>query len=131
MRRANYVGAPHFYALNQACRVLVEAFGHCIYLVGSSIERRDYRDVDVRAILEDDQYARMFPNGGGWTDAYWSIVVVSISHWLSKQTGLPIDFQIQQQTAANAEYPGASKRHALGIFFSKREESGGPHNPGC
>jgi len=38
----------------------------------------------------------------------------AISLQLSQATGLPIDFQIQAQTEANAEYPG--KRSALGIF---------------
>ncbi len=124
MKRANYIGAPAFYELNQACRVLTDAFGHCIYLVGSSLEKRDYRDVDVRCMLDDEDYARRFPNGGGVHDAYWSLIVTSISLWLQKRTGLPIDFQIQQQTAANAEYPGSCGRHALGIFLGPSAPSG-------
>lgn len=43
MERANYLPAPHYFNLNQACAVLSEAFGHCTYLVGSAMERRDYR----------------------------------------------------------------------------------------
>lgn len=115
--RANYVPAPHYYNLNQACALINKAFpnGQC-YLVGSSLVRRDYRDVDVRLILDDDEYARRFRSPeGGWTDAYWSLLCTSITLWLRQQTDLPIDFQIQQQTRANRDHDG--KRSALGIFL--------------
>lgn len=116
--RANFLPAPHFYNLNQACTIINKAFpdGFC-YLVGSSLERRDYRDVDVRLIIGDAAYDRLFPSGkdGSWTDARWSLIVTSISLWLSQQTNLPIDFQIQRQTQANESHDG--KRAALGIFL--------------
>lgn len=116
-KRANYVPAPHFYNLNQACVLLNQAFGGFgCYLVGSALERRDFRDVDVRLILEDAEYARLFRSPeGGWLDPFWSLLCTTISAWLSQQSGLPIDFQIQQQTKANAEHSG--KRSALGIFL--------------
>jgi hypothetical protein len=124
MVRANYIPAPHFFELNQACRMLTEAFGYHVYLVGSSIERRDYRDVDIRCILPDKEYARMFgePSSASHArNAMWSLMCSSISLWLSRATGLPIDFQIQQQTQANAEFAGT--RCAIGIFLhAKREE---------
>lgn len=114
-RRANFVPAPHFYLLNQACLPLVQAFGHSVYLVGSAIERRDYRDVDVRCILDDAEYDRLFGKDGGYTNAFWSLVCTSVSLYLSQATGLPVDFQIQRQTQANAQHSG--KRAALGIFL--------------
>lgn len=116
-RRANYVGAPAFFNLNMTCRLINEAFGdvgHC-YLVGSAMERRDHRDVDVRFIMEDDAYARLFRGEGGWLNPLWSLMCQSISVWLHEQTGLPVDFQIQQQTAANAAHNGP--RSALGLFL--------------
>jgi len=122
--RANYLGAPQAFDLNQACRVLVDAYGCNVYLVGSSLLRRDYRDVDVRCILSDDAYERLFPGIGETPqrDARWSIMCSAISLWLSRHSGLPIDFQFQQQTAANAEYEGA--RHSIGVFLepSRRGE---------
>lgn len=120
MKRANYIPAPHFFNLNMACRTLTEAFGYCIYLVGSSTERRDYRDVDVRCILSDEEYARLFPGitGNAGLNAFWSILSSSISLYLSQHSGLPVDFQFQQQTKANAEYNGP--RHPLGIFIDRR-----------
>lgn len=119
--RANYVPAPHFYNLNQACALINKAFpeGMC-YLVGSSLERRDYRDVDVRLMLPDEEYDRIF-GAGDWTNPYWSLLCTSISLWLRQQTDLPIDFQIQRQTQANETHgksnTGERRRSALGIFL--------------
>lgn len=117
--RANFIPAPHFYKLNQACAIINQAFGNGFgcYLVGSSREHRDYRDVDVRLILDDDEYERLFGAGGSYTNALWSLMCVTISDWLSQQSGLPVDFQIQQQTQANVDHPGAGRRSALGIFL--------------
>ena len=123
MKRANFIGAPHFFDLNQACRVVAEAFGHSLYLVGSSLERRDYRDVDVRCILDDAEFDGLFPGlvGHGYAyNARWSIVCSSISLWLSQHSNLPVDFQIQRMTEANAEYAGP--RSALGFFVGPPEE---------
>jgi len=116
-RRANYVPAPHFYNLNQACALINRCFakGFGCYLVGSSLERRDYRDVDVRYIMDDASYDALFKNEDGWLNPLLSLMCTSISMWLSHASGLPIDFQIQRQTRANAEHDG--KRAALGIFL--------------
>lgn len=119
MKRANFIPSPHYFNLNMACRTLTEAFGWHVYLVGSAIERRDYRDVDVRLILPDEEYARLFPglSGNPTLSALWSLMCSSISLYLSQHSGLPVDFQIQQQTEANAAHPEAAARHPLGIFL--------------
>lgn len=118
--RANYVPAPHFYNLNQACALINRAFGGVgCYLVGSSLVRRDYRDVDVRLMLADEEYDHLFrqPDGGGWLNPLWSLMCTSISLWLRQQTDLPIDFQIQRMTQANADHKDAPRRAALGVFL--------------
>lgn len=120
MNRANYLPAPHAFNLSQACRVVVDAFGANVYLVGSCMERRDYRDVDVRCILPDEEYARLFthhPAAAQHLDPLWSLLCSSISLYLSQHSGLPIDFQIQSRTKANAEHKGS--RQALGLFFGR------------
>ena len=120
MQRANWIGAPQFFILNQACRPIVDAFGWHLYLVGSALTKRDYRDVDLRLILPDEDFDRLFPGihpvhrACAWLDARWSVLCVSISEWLTARTGLPIDFQIQRSTEANAEFRGP--RNAVGIF---------------
>jgi len=125
--RANYLPAPHYFALNQAATLVNAAFGGFgCYLVGSCLQRQDYRDVDVRLILEDAAYDRWFGKprdvhheAGGVHDPLWSLMCLSISEWLRSQTGLPIDFQIQRQTQANEKHSrkDGCKRSALGIFL--------------
>lgn len=115
-QRLNWVGVPQFYRLNHACCVLSHAFGWGrTFQVGSSLNKRDYRDVDVRTILPDEEFDRMFPNGGGHLDAFWSLICTAMSFYLSDVSGLPIDYQVQRQTNANEEYP-TEKRNALGLF---------------
>lgn len=115
--RANYLPAPHFFLLNQACLAVNEAFGEiCTYLVGSCLLKRDYRDVDVRVILDDEHFDRLFPKAGSspQRNALWSLMCSSIALMLKQQTGLPIDFQIQRRTEANAQFNG--HRDALCLF---------------
>lgn len=87
--------------------------GMC-YLVGSSLVHKDYRDVDVRLILPDEEYDRMF-GAGDWANPLWSLMCTSLSLWLGQQTDLPVDFQIQRRTQANELHDG--QRNALGIFL--------------
>lgn len=119
--KASYVGAPGIFKLDLACRAICEAFSrYGCYLVGSSLERADWRDVDVRLIMSDEEFASQFPavDGRSWElDSKWLLTTIGISMILREQTGLPIDFQIQPQTHANERHPGP--RHALGMKMSK------------
>lgn len=119
MKRANWLGAPEAYNLNQVATVLNAAFGYHSYLVGSCLERRDHRDVDVRCILDDIEFDRLFRSHdlNYSTNGLWSLMCTSISEWLSNRTGLKIDFQIQRQSDANEQYHGRP-RNCLGIFRS-------------
>ena len=126
MTKVCHVGAPAIFALEQACKTLNDAFGdfRC-YLVGSALERPDWRDVDVRYILPDDEFAKLFPDanmsaGAAWEfDNRWIWLCVSISERLSKLTGLPIDFQFQPQSWANERHDKG--RHPLGVRFAREE----------
>lgn len=116
-----YVGAPACFALELACQHLNRAFpGFGCYLVGSALERPDWRDIDVRLIMSDEEFDALFPGcckGGTWEfDARWLVMTTAISDWLSKQTGLPVDFQFQPQTHANERHKGP--RNALGLHFA-------------
>ena len=118
--RANWVGAPEMYNLDLAVASICEAFGPHCYHVGSSLHRRDWRDVDVRCILPDDEYDRVFPLStvgvhSQFRDARLMAMNAAFSEWLRKASGLPVDFQFQRQTEANAEFPGA--RSALGMHY--------------
>lgn len=124
MKRANYVPAPAMFNLNAACRLINDALGNKFgcYLVGSSLHKREYRDVDVRYIMDDADFDRMFPGatpGPYLMHPYWALLCTSVSTWLRQQTGLPVDFQIQRQTQANEEYSRKTGhgRHPLGLFL--------------
>jgi hypothetical protein len=114
--RASYLSTAEIYRLDQACAPLVKVFGRRVYLVGSAQDRPDFRDVDVRAILDDDDFDRMF----GSEPALWGVFCYAVSRQLSADTGLPIDFQVQRQTEANENHPGP--RNPLG--FGRREFAG-------
>jgi hypothetical protein len=121
-KRSNFVAAPHFYNLNQACLMVTKAFDTCPYLVGSAMKTKDYRDVDVRLILPDEEYDRLFHDAqSGYLNAFWSLLCTSISMYLSKASDLPIDFQIQRRTQANEQHSGP--RHPIGIFLDYPEKS--------
>lgn len=119
-KKAIYVGAPAVFALEQAARWVCEAFnGYGCFIVGSALERPDWRDVDLRFIMPDEEFAVLFPDAGQhWEhDARWLLLTVAISERLSKVTGLPIDFQFQPQTHANERHKG--QRCAIGLRIAK------------
>lgn len=121
-KKATYVGAPACFALEQCCQILVDAFpDYGCYLVGSALERQDWRDVDVRYILSDEEFAKLFPDAGRhWEhDPRWLLLTLSISKWMQSVTGLPIDSQFQPQTHANERHKGM--RNAMGLRMGKGE----------
>lgn len=98
------------FALDEACKPLAEAFDETPYLVGTAVSRQEYRDVDVRLILDDDKYARLVAVAGPDLVAFLGL---AIGEYLAARTGMPIDFQIQQQTTANERHTGS--RNPLGL----------------
>ena len=103
-------------SLNLACLPLSEAFrSMCegpsgVYLVGSCEQGdRDYRDVDVRLIVADDDFDAMFAR-----PLLWHIFSWAVAEWLTAQTGLPIDFQVQRMTEANEKFAG-QVRNPVGV----------------
>lgn len=122
-QRASYIGAPAVLRLNHAVLIVARAFDSTPFLVGSALERRDYRDVDVRVILDDAEFDRLFPDAPPATHMHplWSLLCAAISDWLAAATGLPVDFQVQRQTDANDQYPGP--RSALGIYPDREERT--------
>jgi len=128
-KKASYVGVPAIFKLKLACRHINDAYGEAgygCYLVGSALERPDWRDVDVVFIMGDDQFQKEFPaaeiRGGAFQlDAKWMLNSISLSMWLREQTGLPIDFKMQPQTWANDRHKGA--RIALGMVIRREAKA--------
>lgn len=109
------VGMPALLRLEAFAGRVYDAFGHHPYLVGSAAFERGWRDVDVRLMLPDDEFDALFPNhpSPSRLDLRWALVCDALSELARQQTGLPVDFQIQRQTEANAEHSGG--RVALGL----------------
>jgi hypothetical protein len=83
------------------------AFGSMPYQVGSSTTKKDgWRDVDIRLILSDEDYAKLDIGepGDNSSNPRWMALCMAFSALGKQMTGLPIDFQIQQRTRANAFY---------------------------
>lgn len=124
MSRVNYLTVSENASLKLAAEPIDKAFPDSlgIYHVGSSCTRKDYRDVDVRLILPDEEFERLFgkvkPTPARLN--LWFLVCWALSEWMQKRTGLPIDFQIQSQAMANVPDHKGHPRNAL--FFDNSPE---------
>ena len=107
--RVSWLTVSQAYSLNVVCRPLA-AIGYGTFHVGSSLDNPNYHDVDLRCMLPDDEYDRMFDSDRG--DGFLLFLNAAISEWISSRTGLPIDFQFQRATEANATFTG--RRNAVG-----------------
>lgn len=88
--------------------IIRDYFGHVPYHVGSSLTTKDFRDVDVRLILPDDEFEQRYGKHiGAIGNPKLSAITLAFSALGKEMTGLPIDFQIQPQSHANKAYPGA------------------------
>lgn len=101
-QRGHFLQVSEFYALNLACVPLQKEFEN-VYLVGSVLTRPDWRDVDVRCLLEEKAYVYLG----------CEVLRAAVSEWLKARTGLPVDFDFQFIEQANKDFPG--QRCALGI----------------
>src|SRR5262252_6924687 len=117
------VGFPHMTLLDTWGFSLYRAFDHMPYLVGSSIRGKEWRDVDVRIMLPDEEWVRLF---GETIDRYprrmigpWAVICTAISVWGREWTRLPIDFQFQTMAEGNKE-GGAVDRVPIGMGYYER-----------
>ena len=100
-------GGPQSMLLERWAQWIADAFGVKPYLVGSSVGRKDWRDIDVRLMLDDEQWQHWIGDARQpyRCDPRWSLLCSALSAHGSQQTGLPIDFQIQRISEANEMYP--------------------------
>lgn len=114
--RTDLLTTTEMYHLDRACEAITRAFGgEHPYLVGTAglggAER--YRDVDVRLMLDDGEFAAACP-----TRERWELLCLAIGTYLSERTGLKIDFQIQHAAVANEKFSGP--RNPLGMRGAAR-----------
>lgn len=115
------VGGPQSLALDAWANRVRDLFrddaAWGVYHVGSSVESKEWRDVDVVVILDDDAFVRWFgdwPGAGHSHDPKWAALCSALSAWGTAETGLPIDLKVQGQTDANKRHPN-KRRTPLGL----------------
>lgn len=92
--------------LHKFAELVQDYYGHECYHVGSSLHTKDWRDVDVRLILPDDEFTALFgDNEHAGTNRKLAAAVLAWSALAKAMTGLPVDFQIQSVTHANDRHP--------------------------
>lgn len=104
-------------------------FGHPPYLVGSALlqmmgkTQQVPNDIDVRVILPDDEYAAwgLGDPTSPHSNPKWVSLVLAYSALGFQMTGLPIDFQIQQQTQANLDN---GPRSGIGMTALRANQGG-------
>lgn len=85
--------------------ILRDYFGHTAYHVGSSVTSKQWRDVDVRLLLPDDEFTEQFgDNRSAETNPKLAAITLAFAVLGRQMTGLPIDFQIQPVTWANEKF---------------------------
>ena len=115
------VGMPFSLNLHRFGAYLNAMFGAHAYHVGSSLEKKDgWRDVDVRVILPDEVWDAMELGDpvNPHSNTKWVAYCLALSSFGKDLTGLPIDFQLQRQTEANAQFGRAqgTSRSFLGLI---------------
>lgn len=108
-------GMPAGIWLTKFGSIVADYFGHECYHVGSSLTSKDWRDVDVRLLLPDDEFAALFGRiESAEANPKLAAITLAFAALGTAMTGLPIDFQIQTVSHANAAYP--AMRSALVEF---------------
>lgn len=105
---------PLLHRLDLACKHIRQVFGGFSgpFLVGSVQERTagPASDVDLRLILADEEYDALM---AGTPEGFATLLDFALSAYVRELTGLPIDFQVQRMTEANANHAGR-QRNPLG-----------------
>lgn len=107
------VGWPAYSWLNEFGAILESAFEATAYQVGSSVNSKQWRDVDVVVIMGDAQFAEWFGDDlhHATVTPLYHALILAFCELGKRMTGLPIDFKIQQQSDANERHKG--QRNAL------------------
>ena len=117
MSRASYLDVDEVRSLDHFALSLDVMFDANVGIihVGSSLSRADYRDVDVRVVLTDDDY-RQLAEVVNMLD-----LNMLLSGWGRRVTGLRIDCQIQSLAESSTEEHKSMQRHGTRGMARYRE----------
>ena len=90
-----------------------------MFLVGSAMITRDYRDVDVRIILDNDEFKEKFGHDAPLYSRYWRLTCLMMSEYLAKHSNLPVDFQYQPRRKIGEEEK-KKPMHSLGVTMTTK-----------
>lgn len=111
-RRASALGPTEMLLLRQWGETLYELLDEMPYLVGSVMRGDEWRDVDVRIMLDASHpLVRLHEDALRALNCAFTV-------WGQRTTGLPIDFQFQRVDDANQEY-GSHPRNPLGSLLGR------------
>ena len=115
------IGPHKALLLEQFGQLVLAAWGDLGYLVGSSQRGELWRDIDVRVMLSNEEYARHFgtvwQEGKRHQDPRWRAEMLAWSVLGERITGLPIDFQVERLSEADALHPD-EPRNPIGVSFN-------------
>lgn len=103
--RAIYLRVDQVRKLDHWCQSLRVSFKTHVYLVGSVLTGKDWRDVDVRIVISDEAFESI--------PMQTLDLDMLLSEWGQNQTDLPIDCQVQSASEFST-YKGP--RNPRGIF---------------
>lgn len=106
-RRIYWLSVDEMRLLDHWCTAITRSFGgRHPYICGSVLERADYRDVDLRILLSDDELA------GIPLDVL--DLNMMLSRWGQQATELPIDCQVQGRDEWDSH--NGKPRHPRGML---------------
>ena len=114
---SSFVGMPAHLRLDAACGIVNEALGETSWLVGSALKHNDWRDVDVRVLMDDDKFDNLFGDVSRRANPFWSLFCMSVSEYLRAATDLPVDFQVHPRSAVT-ETDWEKVRYPLGCHVN-------------
>jgi hypothetical protein len=121
-RHKTGIGPPESLRLHLFGELIEEAWSELGYLVGSSQRGEPWRDIDVRVMVSNDAFARFF--GSDWQTGRrhqnpgWRAHMLAWSTLGQQLTGLPIDFQVERLSEANAVRSG-EPRNPIGLWRAR------------
>jgi hypothetical protein len=95
-----YVGMPRALYLKMYAEFIDDIFDTNIYLVGSALKRKNWKDIDVVAVLSDQRW-ESYGFGDPQKRFYnkrWAAYCMSLSSFGKQLIGCEVDFQIHQES---------------------------------
>lgn len=103
-KRHSYLAVDEMRLLDWWCAALQRSFGKIPYLVGSALTRPDYRDVDIRICITDEQLRDLPLLRRDFN--------MMLSLWGQRATGLPIDCHAHEMVPLGLTGPSYSTHSA-------------------